>query len=348
MRRADDPDFRVIKSRVTILDVCARKNIELRGNQHQKTGKCPLPVHTSEDRDTFKVGWSRESKQWVWSCHSSSCVAARGGKKKGGDLIEFVQWLEALRSLREAGQKLVAWFGPFTDDSLPGPPSEEVYETYPDGDINKPLRFVLKDPNPKDPYLHVRGFEEEECEYLGVGFHRGRGLMEGRIIFPIHNENGKLIAYAGRSTDREVAHQERWRFPAGFQKSRALYNLHRVEGDEVIVVESFWGVLACVRAGIFNCVSIMGTSVSEWQAEMLAHRFRKVTLMLDGDEYGREAVSKAVERLVSAEVENIDPVFLPKGVQPDELTPDELRRFLKLPNIIYRWSVPEPFLPAEA
>ena len=103
MRRADDPDFRVIKSRVTILDVCARKNVELRGNQHQKTGKCPFPVHTSKDGDTLKVGWSRESKQWVWSCHSSSCVAARGGKKKGGDLIEFVQHLEGLRSLREAG-----------------------------------------------------------------------------------------------------------------------------------------------------------------------------------------------------------------------------------------------------
>jgi DNA primase len=37
--------------------------------------------------------------------------------------------------------------------------------------------------------------------------------------------------------------------PPRFKKTHTLYNLHRVEGDEVIVVESFWGVLACIRPG---------------------------------------------------------------------------------------------------
>jgi DNA primase len=329
-------DFAKIKQRVTLLDVLARYDVQLRNvNQHQRKGKCPFPTHTSGGEPSFVT--TQKKAGWVWACHSSSCIAARnkpGVTKKGGDLFEFVTIMEKC-SLGEAGEKLDRWFGPFEDAAVerpeaPGIPSHELMSTYPDGDINKPLTFVLKDPNPKDPYLHVRGFDEEECEYLGVGFFRGRGMMENRIVFPIHNENGELIAYAGRSTDREVVHDQRWRFPPGFMKSMALYNLHRVEDDEVIVVESFWGVLACIRAGIMNAVSIMGTSISDWQAETLAHRFRRVILMLDADEYGREAIGAAVGKLVMAEVEHIDLVLLPKGLQPDEIAPDELRKVLRI------------------
>lgn len=112
------------------------------------------------------------------------------------------------------------------------------------------------------------------------------------------------------------------------------------------MVESFWGVLACARAGIMNAVAIMGTSISDVQSETLAARFRKVTLLLDGDESGREATSKVIEKLVAAEVEEIEPIFLPKGAQPDEIGVDELRRFLKLPNVVYRWSAVEESTPA--
>jgi DNA primase len=332
-------DFKAIKAHVTMVDILTRYKVELRKqNGASYKGKCPLPMHTSErDQDTFTVNTNIQA----WVCHSSSCVAARNtkrregqGLKKGGDLIEFVQHMERLSSLAAAGELLESWFGPFDEVSearpeAPGIPSVEIDQTFPGGDINKPLTFVLKDPNPKDPYLQRRGFDEEECEYLGVGFFRGKGMMQDCIVFPIHNEDGALTAYAGRSTDNEVAHEKRWRLPPGFRKSQALYNLHRVEGDEVIVVESFWGVLACIRAGIFNVVSIMGTSISDWQAEMLAHRFRRVILLLDGDEFGREAIPAAVGKLVAAEVEDIVPVLLPKGAQPDELAIDDLRTFLR-------------------
>src|SRR6185436_8989821 len=95
---------------------------------------------------------------------------------------------------------------------------------------------------------------------------------------------------------------------------------------EVIVVESFWGVMACVRVGVMNAVAIMGTSISDWQAETLAARFRRVTLMLDGDEYGRQAIGAAVHKLVLAKVSQIDLVLLPDGKQPDTISSDDLRR----------------------
>jgi hypothetical protein len=65
---------------------------------------------------------------------------------------------------------------------------------------------------------------------------------------------------------------------------------------------------------------------------MLAHRFRRVVLLLDGDEFGREAVLVAVGKLVAAEVEDILPVLLLKRSQPDELAIDDLRTFLRVPE----------------
>ncbi len=337
------PDFRAIKARVTMGDVLAKYGIELRKlNGTTGRGKCPLPTHDPEAKeDTFNVDLGKN----VWACHSSSCVAGRnaakrggGGLKKGGDVLEFVQYMEKASSLRVAGEKLEAWFGPF-GDSAASPVERIEVESAP----NKPLGFELKDIGHRHASLAARGFDEEECEYLGVGFFPGKGSMAGRIVFPIHNADGQLVGYAGRLADAAESNGDpRWRFPVGFQKSRELYNLHRVESEdwtEVIVVESFWGVLACVRAGIMNAVAVMGTSISDWQAEMLAHRFGRVVLLLDGDEYGREAIGAAVHKLVMAEVGHVDIVFLPKGEQPDTLLPDDLRRLLRFADMPFAWTL---------
>jgi DNA primase len=92
----------------------------------------------------------------------------------------------------------------------------------------------------------------------------------------------------------------------------------------------------------------MGTSISAMQAELLAHHFRRVVVMLDGDEFGRDATGKVIAQLVAAEIEDIDVVMLPKGEQPDTVSVEELRRFLKVPNVIYRWSVIEEAEPVSA
>jgi DNA primase len=299
-------------------------------------------MHDPEAKeDTFNV----DLRKNVWACHSSSCVAGRnaakrggGGLKKGGDVLEFVQYMEKASSLRVAGEKLQDWFGPFSDTVvLPA----EILEV--ESAPNKPLGFELKDIAFKHPYLASRGFDEEECEYLGVGFFPGKGSMAGRIVFPIHNAEGQIVGYAGRlAEEAESEGNPRWRFPAGFRKSCELYNLHRVEAEdwtEVVVVESFWGVLACVRAGIMNAVAVMGTSISDWQAQMLAHRFGRVVLLLDGDEHGREAIGAAVHRLVMAEVGHVDIAFLPKGEQPDTISSDALRVLLRLADMPFAWTL---------
>jgi len=271
-------DFKAIKAHVTILDVLSRYRIELRKqNGYSHKGKCPLPMHTSEsDRESFTAN----SKINAWVCHSSTCVAARNTKKrdgqnlkKGGDVLEFVQHMEQVPSLRQAGELLESWFGPFGETrDVPAAVSPQMapVEVDEEAPVNEPLKFELQGIDPCHEYLIGRGFEEEECSYLGAGFFPGRGVMTNRVVFPIHNAEGQLVAYVGRSADPNCAHDERWRFPPGFSKSAEVYNLHRVEGDEAIVTEGFWGVLACIRAGIMNAVSVMGTSISDVQSEALA------------------------------------------------------------------------------
>lgn len=339
------PDFRLIKERVSLMDVLKRYDVQLRAaNQHSWAGKCPLPQHTSQDRDTFKV--THGSKGWGWACHSASCVAARNTDKKGGDLIEFVKFMEQLTSLRAAGVRLEEWFGLFDDTiALPAPAAVAPVEVDKETAANAPLTFTLQGIEHTHPYLEVRGFDEEECEYLGVGFFPGRGMMRNRIVFPLHDASGQLIGYAGRRVeyslhDEDPTHiapdcpdVESWKFPPNFKRGQVLYNLHRVTEDnwtEVIVFESFWSVLAAVRAGIMNTVAIMSNTATDGQLIQLA-RFRRITVCFDGDEAGRSGTKNLVERLVNAGAETITAIMLREDEQPDHLTPDDLRKRLGIP-----------------
>src|SRR5438128_1730383 len=81
-------------------------NIRLRRvNQHSLRGLCPLPTHSSEKSvESFGVHTGKN----IWACQSSSCAAARAGKK-GGNVLDFVAVMESC-SIRDAALKLHNWF----------------------------------------------------------------------------------------------------------------------------------------------------------------------------------------------------------------------------------------------
>src|SRR2546426_11510116 len=125
--------------------------------------------------------------------------------------------------------------------------------------------------------------------------------MSGRVVIPIHDECGRLVAYAGRSVD---GREPRYRFPAGFGKSQVLFNFHRAAatgGDTVIVVEGFFDCLRIRQAGWASVVALLGTELYEHPAELLQARFGRVLLMLDGDEAGRLGWDRVAARLRSEE-----------------------------------------------
>ena len=124
------------------------------------------------------------------------------------------------------------------------------------------------------PYLSDRGISDKTAREFGVGFYEGPGLMRGRLVIPIHNAQGKLIAYRDRSLDQT---SPRYRVPPGFAKSEVLFNMHRAAATEdsaVVVVEGFFNCMKVHQAGIPSVVALIGIVLYEPQCGVLVERFR--------------------------------------------------------------------------
>jgi len=193
--------------------------------------------------------------------------------------------------------------------------------------ISLPLPFELGGVDCTHPYLADRGISQKTAREFGVGFYPGPGLMRGRLVIPIHNAQGELIAYCGRSLDQSPP---RYRVPPGFAKSEVLFNMHRAAATEesaVVVVEGFFDCMKVHQAGIPSVVALMGAVLYEPQRGALAGRFRQVILMLDGDATGRTASAVIAEKL--RPISTVQVQRLPAGAQPDQLSPEAIRKMLQ-------------------
>jgi DNA primase len=246
-------DYKTVKQAVSIEMAIAYYGLMVRRiHGPYLGGRCPLPCHTSKSStQSFMVNTEKNA----WVCHSNSCVASRGGRS-GGNVLDFDAAMERC-SVRDAALKLQDWFvvTPTAREQkqiVSGTP--EAYPSTPTApeENNKPLAFTLRGINLHHPYLAGRGVGTNTAAYFGSGFYSGRGLMEGRIIIPIHNEDGILAAYAGRGLGQV---EPRYKFPVYFRKSLILFNLHRAvrHGKAVIVVEGFFDCFNVHQAG-FPCV----------------------------------------------------------------------------------------------
>jgi DNA primase len=280
-------------------------------------GRCPLPSHASKSsRQSFIVNTGKNA----WACHSDSCIAARGGRI-GGNVLDFISAMENC-SVREAALKLQDWFtvSPVRLQPVSRPVGHSQDATA--GGGNQPLSFALSHIDCSHPYLAGRGVDLETARHFGIGYYRGNGSMVGRAVLPIHDENGFLVAYAGRSVDETAP---KYRFPPRFQKSLVLFNLHRAaaHGESVVVVEGFFDCLKVHQAGLPCVVALMGCSLSIRQEELLQQHFREVILLLDGDKAGRSAGALMAKRLVSKLSTRLTEV--PDGSQPDQMGVDQIR-----------------------
>ena len=293
-------DFMDIKRSVALAALLRQYQVKLhRSGIDQYRGCCP--IHGGEGRDAFHANLSRN----VFHCFA--CGA-------GGTVLDFVAAMEGC-SLREAALKLAGQ----TTAALASPKQLVTRENRP----LRPLGFTLHGIDSAHPYLAARGIERATAEQFGIGFNRGSGIFGGRLVIPIHNEHGELVAYCGRAVDGS---QPRYRFPSGFPKSEIIFNLHRAAAagePSVLVVEGFFDCLKLYQAGIPAVVALMGAALYEPQQRALLRYFRSVILMLDGDSAGRRATAT-----IAAQLRPYVPVrviHLADRVQPDQLTTQAVR-----------------------
>lgn len=311
-------DFKQLKADVAIEHVLGHYGVHLRRiGATELRGRCPLPTHTSSrSRDSFAVNIARN----VWSCRSLSCMQGRGGRP-GGNILDFVGLMEGC-SIRDAALRLQHWSSAAPERFI----VPRALRPDPIGSENPPLRFALQYIDATHPYLTSRGVRPHTVRTFGVGLYTGKGLLRGRIVIPIHNASGELIAYAGRAI--EEGQEPKYRFPAGFRKSLVLFNLHRaiaMGASTVVVVEGFFDTIAVHEAG-YPVVGLMGSTLSRHQADLLAGRFDRVLLMLDGDEAGRQG-AVTIARTLSMRM-SILAITLDDGRQPDQLAPSEIRELM--------------------
>lgn len=148
-----------------------------------------------------------------------------------------------------------------------------------------------------------------------------------RVMFPIRNISGKVIAFGGRILDQgEPKYYNSPEHPL-FNKSAALYGLDTArraiaQEDCVLVVEGYFDALALYAAGIHNVVATCGTSLTKGHLSLLKRYTRRVILVYDGDKAGQNASERSLPLFLD---EGLWPSFigLPQGKDPDEVVKEE-------------------------
>ncbi len=323
-------DFRHVKAAADFTAVLAHYGIELKGAGEERRALCPFH---DDDEPSLSINVDKR----VYHCF---------GCDERGNVLEFVAAMEETDNLREAARKLAEICqttlaperersgarksggsrrrGGRKQEEKKEPPAREREAAT----ENKPLTFKLK-LNPEHPYGAERGLSPEIIDAFGMGY-CSRGMMAGRWCVPIHNEQGELVAYAGRWVDDELPEDTaRYLLPPEFNKSRVLFNLDALDRPElVVVVEGYFGAVRLHELGV-PVVSVMGNSISKEQVELLKRAgVERVALMFDGDDAGRTAAERVVPPL--ARQFFVRDAVLPEGTQPDTVGEEWVRQWIEV------------------
>ena len=147
-----------------------------------------------------------------------------------------------------------------------------------------------------------------------------------RVIFPIVNQRGKVIAMGGRVLgDGKPKYLNSPETPL-FSKSHELYGLHHIRKfaknlSRIVVVEGYMDVIALAQFGIHYAVATLGTSVGKPHLEMLFRRVDQIVFCFDGDEAGRKAAFRGMEAALPMmeDGRQVKFLFLPEGEDPDSV-----------------------------
>ena len=154
--------------------------------------------------------------------------------------------------------------------------------------------------------------------------------FRARVIFPIHDNKGRVIAFGGRLLDEgEPKYLNSPETPV-FHKGSELYNLHRARSAIAqlqlsIVVEGYMDVLALAQHGIDHCVATLGTATTATHLQRLFRLAPSIVFCFDGDRAGRDAAGRALEIALPLleSGRQVSFLFLPDGEDPDSVIRDQ-------------------------
>jgi DNA primase len=150
--------------------------------------------------------------------------------------------------------------------------------------------------------------------------------FRGRVMFPIMDAKGRVIAFGGRALGDEKPKYLNSPETPLFHKGRTLYNLNHAQKpardkNEIIVVEGYMDVIALAEGGFPHAVAPLGTALTEDHIQLLWRFAQEPILCFDGDAAGQKAAARGVERVLPLLKPGLSLRFawLPQGQDPDDL-----------------------------
>ncbi|GAA3403819.1 DNA primase [Paenibacillus hodogayensis] len=317
-------------------------------SKHGRNLKGLCPFH-SEKSPSFNVNPEKQ----IYKCF---------GCGVGGHVIRFIQEIEgysfgeAVRHLAEEANIAYTWEQQTPEQAERQQEKEQIVKGH--EFAAKLYSHILKNSAEGKPaldYLRSRGFTDSLIEAFQIGFAPQRrdvlaqflvqrqfpmSLMEkgalvtarsegdyvdkfrNRIMFPIRDARGAVIAFAGRTLGTEQPKYLNSPETALFRKSRLLYNYHAARAEikrtnQVVVFEGYADVIKAWSAGVHNGVATMGTALTEEHALLIRRSTESVVICYDGDDAGQAAAFKSLGLLEKAGLD-IKVAVLPNRLDPDE------------------------------
>jgi len=200
-------------------------------------------------------------------------------------------------------------------------------------------------PDGKDLFTQAatrEGYKMEFLEKTGLTIKREdwvRDRFGGRVIFPVHNVAGRVIAFGGRTltNDKKVAKYLNSPESDIYHKGRTLYGIYQAKRDitrldKCYLVEGYTDVLSFHQAGIENVVASSGTSLTIEQIRLIRRFSPNITIVYDGDEAGIKASLRGIDMVLEEGI-NVKVLPLPRGEDPDSfarsMSASELTEYIK-------------------
>ena len=302
-----------IKFRCDIVNIIST-HVQLKRAGSNLVGLCPFH---NERTPSFTVSVTQKL------FHCFGCGAA-------GDVIGFTMRMQNLDFL-SAVEVLAAQAGinvDFGNEAPTGPRRSRVF------DMNRAAAKFFHDQlstpagRPALAYLRQRGISDNYIRHFGLGFaptgnvliahlrkegftteemiagflakqQEGRSaydLFRNRIIFPVIDVTGNILAFGGRVMDDSIPKYLNTSDTVVFKKSRHLFSLNFARhhcAEQIILCEGYMDVIALYCAGVKNGVATLGTAITQEQAKLISRHAKSVVIAYDSDSAGQKAASKA-------------------------------------------------------
>jgi DNA primase len=326
--------------RIDIVEIIERR-VPLKRAGREFQARCPFH---DEKTPSFTVSPQKQ----FYHCFGCGAHGSAIGFLMNYEGLEFVDAVDELA--RNAGLEVPR------EAARAARPSSELYDILESAAAY--YRNQLKDNESAIAYLKQRGISGEIARYFSIGYapagwenlvgHLGTDekrraqlrraglLSQGksgeydkfrhRIMFPIHDRRGRVIAFGGRALDDDGPKYLNSPETELFHKGRELYGLYlarkqQARMERILVVEGYMDVVALAQFGFRNCVATLGTATTSDQAELLFRAVEEVIYCFDGDRAGRQAAWRALEATLPRLRESRQArfLFLPQGEDPDSM-----------------------------